>query len=376
MEKIKHPLFQKHYARLVTEAIIKSIIGGVLIGFCANFVAAAVAWFFEFGGIWLAIGVGLVAGIAGGVLLYFLKYRPDVHEVARRVDRLGLQERVVTMLEYQQDDSYIATLQRENAETKLKSVEHRKLRFRLPTALIVLAAVALVLGSGMTTVVGLAESEVIPSGSDLVNPEDPLAQYIAVTYEAGEGGEIEGETDQLLLPGEGTTPVVAVAEDGWMFIGWDDGNEDPERSESDVQLPITYTAIFQEVTEGGEEGEDGQQGGQDQGEGDKAEDLPEGSESNVENGDNGNGDKGSGSNSDNGESEGKGEGEEEGEGKGDGQGLGAGGKWQDSNQFIDGNTYYRDHLEMYYEMAQQIFSENGEIPPEMREFFETYFGGI
>ena len=54
----------------------------------------------------------------------------------------------------------------------------------------------------------------------------------------------------------------------------------------------------------------------------------------------------------------------------------AGGKWDDSNKFIDGNQYYRDYLEMYYQMAQEIFEETGEIPPELREFFGMYFGSI
>ena len=82
------------------------------------------------------------------------------------------------------------------------------------------------------------------------------------------------------------------------------------------------------------------------------------------------------SGSDSSANSGTGEGEEQGEGKGDGKGQGAGGKWEESNQFLDGGTYYREHLDEYYAMAEQIFEENGEIPPEMREFFENYFGGI
>ncbi len=377
MAKIKNSLFQKHHSRLVVEGIIKSVLGGAMIGFFANFLAALAAWFFDFGGIWFAIGVGLAIGACGGVLLYFLKYRPGEQEVARRVDRFGLEERMITMLELEQDDSYIASLQRENAKESLKEVENRKLKFRFPTSVIVLAAIAFVIGTAMTTVTGLAGSEVIPSGEELFTPEDPLIDHISVTYEAGEGGFIEGEIMQLLLAGENTTPVVAVADEGWMFVGWDDGNENPERSESDVQNESIYTAIFAEVGEedgegGSGEGQEGQQGQ----EGDKAEDIPQGGEADNESGENGEGEQGSGSDSDSGESEGKGEGEEEGEGKGDGQGLGAGGKWQSSNQFIDGQTYYRDYLDMYYELAQELFAANGEIPPEMREFFETYFGAI
>jgi hypothetical protein len=374
---VKKQFFKKHHSRLVAEAILKSVLLGITVGLFANFLAALAAWFFDWGGIWFAIGVGCVVALVTGVILYFVRFRPTTQQIARRVDRLGLEERMITMLELQGDDSYIAQLQRENAREHLRDAENKKLRIRLPKVALLLAAVALILGGGMTTVVALAEQEIIPPGNELVNPEDPLAQYLTVTYLVEEGGEINGETDQLVLPGEDATPVVAVAEDGWMFAGWDDGGKNPERHDLGITQSVVYTAIFEEILESGEEGEaqEGQTGG-DNSEGDKAEDLPEGGEANADNGQNGDGNEGSGSNSDSGESEGTGEGEEEGEGKGDGQGLGAGGKWEDSNQFIDGNTYYRDQLEYYYQYAQQIFEENGEIPPELREFFENYFGGI
>ena len=31
---------------------------------------------------------------------------------------------------------------------------------------------------------------------------------------------------------------------------------------------------------------------------------------------------------------------------------------------------------MYYQWAQEIFENDGEIPPELREFYETYINGI
>ena len=162
-----------------------------------------------------------------------------------------------------------------------------------------------------------------------------------------------------------------------MFVGWDDGNENPERFEENVEEEWVYIAIFEQVAEGDGEGEDGEASGEPGSpEGDAADDVPGGGDANVDSEQSGSGDKGDGSGSDGNNDGGQGSSEEEGEGKGDGQGLGAGGKWEDSNQFLDGNTYYRDYLDMYYQMAQQIFEENGEIPPELLEFFETYFGSI
>lgn len=375
---VQKSFFQKHHKRLVTEAVLKAVLCGALAGFCADFLAALVAWFFDLGGIWLAIGIGAAVGVVTGVILYFAKFRPSVEDLAKRVDRLGLEERMVTMLQLQQDDSVMARLQRENAKEHLKDAEDRKLRLRMPKSVIALAVIALVLCSGMTTVLALAEENILPPGSELIDPDDPMAELIAISYIAGEGGEIEGETDQLLLPGEDGLPVVAVAEDGWVFVGWDDGFEHPERQETGVTAGGVYTAMFQEILEDGDpEGEESGDGkGGQGGEGDKAADVPGGGETNADTDQAGSGDKGSGSGSDSSNQGGQGEGQEQGEGKGDGKGQGAGGKWEDSNQFLDGQTYYKDYLEMYYEMAKEIYEENGEIPPEMWEFFEAYFGGI
>ncbi len=368
---------------MIAEAVIKSAFCGLLIGFSANFLAALAAWIFDFEGIWIAIGIGAGIALISGVIFYFAKFRPTTQSIARRIDRLGLEERVVTMLELEHDESYIAMLQRENAKEHLSDVANKKIRMRFSKLLIAMTLVAAVVASGMTTIAGLAEEDVIPNFNEIINPEDPLANYIAVSYVVEEGGEIQGVADQLLLPGEDTTPVVAVAEDGWVFVGWDDGYEQPERSEKNVQEEMVFTAIFEEILEGDGEGdgEGGQeQGGESGNEGDQADDVPGGSDANAQEGENGNQNSdGNAEGGDEGDTQGSGSGGEE-QGKENsgahGQGAGAGGKWQDSNQFIDGNQYYRDQLDMYYEMAMEIFEQTGEIPPELREFFEAYFDSI
>ncbi len=371
MKKMTNPLFQKHYSRLVAEGIVKSALGGLTAAFTSIFIMGAVCWLFGFGGVWLPLAVGAALGAIAGLVLYFTKYRPDEREVARRVDRFGLKERTVTMLELSDDDSDIARLQRENTVASLATVENRKLKFRLSRLAVILLICSFVLGTGMTTVVGLASNDVIKSGNEIINPEDPYENHIAVYYYAMEGGELEGEDQQLILPGESTTPVVAVAEEGYMFIGWDDGYEYPERYDINVTEDCGFTAMFTEVDEdddGGDSDDDGATGDE---EGDEANDAPESNQTDNQEGEEKPGDASGG------DSQEPTEGEEDGgTGSGDSSGLGAAGKWEDGNQFIDGNTYYRDYLEMYYEMAMQIFAETGEIPPEMREFFENYFGGI
>ena len=374
-------LFKKHYSRLVTEGIIKSVLFGLAIGFAANFVTAFLAWLFDFNGIWLAIGVAVGASAVSAVLLYFLKYKPSEKDLARRLDRLGLEERMITMLDLRGESSPIANLQRRDAKQTLASTP-KNIRFAIPKVLVVLVIISVILGSSMTTVVGLAANDIIPGGGDVFPPEDPYENYIPVTYlvENEDAGWIEGEADQLVLPGESTSEVVAVAEEGWMFVGWDDGHETPERFDQNITEERVYIATFKSIDEDGGDGEagEGKPGDQDSSqEGDSADDIPAQGGANVESESQGDaGDKGDGSGASSDSDGGQGSTEEEGEGKGDGQGLGAGGKWSDSNQFIDGKTYYKDQLDMYYQMALLIFEETGEIPPEYREFFEAYFDSI
>ena len=372
-------MFKKHYLRLTWEAVLRSALAGLAVGCGVNFLAALAAWVFDFGGVLLAIGAGAGAWLVSGILFYFLKYKPTVAETAKRVDRLGLEERMITMLELDGDDSYMAKAQRENARASIARIDGRKLRIRVSKIAVYVMLFSLVFGSSMTIVAGLAENDVIPDFNEIIE-DDPYANHLAVTYAVEEGGWIEGEPDQLVEPGGSTTPVVAVAEDGWVFDGWDDGEKDTERYETEVTTDLYFVAIFVQIDEGdgsAQEDGEGNGGSSDPAEGDKAEDLPANGGANVESGENGaQGSEGDGSGSKGDSDGGQGSSDEQGEGKGDGKGQGAGGKWSDANQFIDGNQYYRDYLDYYYQYALKIFEENGEIPPELREFFEAYFDSI
>jgi hypothetical protein len=238
--------------------------------------------------------------------------------------------------------------------------------------------VATVFGSSMTAGAALADNGVIPNGGTLINPEDPYEDYIPVSYIVEEGGYITGgEEEQLVLPGGDADPVIAVAEEGWIFIGWDDDSTDPSRHDKNITEPMEFIAIF-EMIEDEEGGSSANGPGNEPQEGDKAEDQPSEEGGQSQKGESGeNGEQGDQEESD-GENDGNQDSDDRGEGSGNNneQGNGAGGKWEESNMIYDGKTYYKDTLEYYYEYAQQIFEEYGEIPPELREFFELYYDSI
>ena len=67
---------------------------------------------------------------------------------------------------------------------------------------------------------------------------------LTLTYTAGTGGSITGETSQPVLYGESGTAVTAVPEEGYVFVRWSDGVTIATRTDSNVTSDITVTAEF------------------------------------------------------------------------------------------------------------------------------------
>lgn len=370
-------MIEKYRDKLVKEAIVSSLGYGLIGGALVNFLTACVCWLFGYNGLWLCIGLGIGTFLLSAVLLYFFKFRPTEQGVLRRIDAMGLEERIVTMKELEQDDSYIARLQREDARQKESEVTSEQVKAAFPVftwkaAAIACLVVSVLAGAGMTTVVGLTSAGVIPSPG-LIDPDNPRDLPLAVSYLVEGGGEIEFLSEQLIEKGDDAEPVVAVAEDGWTFVEWSDGRKSPDRADKKIMEDLTVTARFEEVPDGGEDG-DGDPSGE-EGEGDGANDIPDASGGAGEGGSDGEGGEGNG-NGGSGEGNGSGEGGQEGEGNGNGKGDGAGGGWSDGNQVIDGNTDYREILQIYYDMAMEILESGGELPPELKEFIEKYYGSL
>ncbi len=70
-------------------------------------------------------------------------------------------------------------------------------------------------------------------------------EYFTVTYEAGEGGSIDGLTTQTIKSGENGQQVVAVPDEGYRFVKWSDKLTECERTEKDVTTDISVKAVFE-----------------------------------------------------------------------------------------------------------------------------------
>ena len=367
-------IFEKYYSRLALEGFLKALILGLIFGFAAEFIVAFATWMASYNGLWISIAAGVAVAAGMTALFYFKKFRPTAKQIAKRVDRLGLEERLITMTELEGDDSYIALRQREDAQKKMREVEAKEIKLRLSKLAIAFAAVFMALGVSMTTVTGLAASGEISGGDDFfeqVFPEPPV--YFEVTYIADEGGEILENADQVVLKGDDALPVLAVADEGYMFKGWSDELEkndpdyvpDPARTDTNIQESLTVHAEFAPVQEGnggggGQSGENDKPQDEQDGDGDQPNDAPSDGQSGGQNGDSQQQEGQQGQDGQPGQEPGQG-------------GDGAGGSYQENNQIWDGETYYRALLEEYLKKAQEYLENNQDLPPELRDIIDAYF---
>lgn len=261
--------FEKYYSKLRLEAIFKSALCGISVGFSANLLAAIITFFLPVNGLWISLGVFAGVSVACAFLFYFKKYRPNDEKNARRIDRLGLEERLITMVELDGDNSYIAKAQREDAKTVLATVAKSSIRFLIPKAIVVPSICLAVCAGGMTTVNALADNGIIKGGDEIIEEmiDEKNTEYVAITYSVqnDEGGVIEGDEAQVVIKGTDATPVTAVADEGFMFQQWSDGNTNPTRFDKAVNEELEIFAVFVEVEEP-DEGEGGDGGGDEPGE--------------------------------------------------------------------------------------------------------------
>ena len=287
-------LFGKYYKRLSRQSWVKSLICGLIVGCVAMLVTAF--------GLWLAGGkmfyfafVALVVGVATAPLFYKFVFKPTTKAVANKIDELGLEERMITMTELEGDESYIACRQREDAVKSLNSVSEGLLKLVVSVPMLIVLSISILLGGGMTAVAALSGAGIINSGKDVIDDiKDGQVKSYTIEYEVDGDGVIEGDIVQSVVAGQNGTMVTAVALDGYAFLKWSDGLEDPVRCEVKVSEDMKLTAIFVELPEGEGEG-DGE--GEGEGEGDQGDSEAPGDPSEEGSGDGSNGDGGNGAGS-------------------------------------------------------------------------------
>lgn len=257
-------LFKKYYRRVAREGVLKALFCGLIVGSVALLIVAAATWFAAYKpGLWIALALFAVGLGVSAPLFYIYKFRPTTKAIAKRIDELGLEERLLTMTELENDDSFIAMKQREDALKALNSVDHMLIKVVVSASLIVALCVSCVFGMGMTTVSALYYADVIKSGKELFTPvEEPGIYTLSYKVSAGKGAiyywnsDIDAEwqpvaEEEIVDEGEDGSAVIAIPEDGWVFVQWSDGVKNPYRQDKAVTADIEVTAQFEELTEEG-----------------------------------------------------------------------------------------------------------------------------
>ncbi len=323
--------------RLRSEAIFKSCMAGFAIAFGLVTIVSALFWYFGVPYVWLSGVILLAVGGGLSVVFYVWKFKPSAKANAKRIDKLGLDERLLTMNYLEGDDSYIAERQRADAQAALEKVNAKRIKFDISATIIVVLAIAAAFGLGMTSVSVLSAAGVIESGKEIVNRWTAVEKpFFELTYDVKGGGIINGDMAQLIEEGNDASGVLAIADDDWVFYAWSDGLKNPYREDRVVVASATYVAIFKEIDPGNvTEEEDPEEG------------LPSMEETLANSGTDVPGPSG------------------------------GGGNWNPSNQVYDGETYYGGSTyENALEDVKEELSQRDDIPDDLKDAIGDYFDTI
>ena len=343
-------LLKNYKSRLAKEGWLKAALCGMSVGFSADILCATAFWVFGIKLFWICILVFAAVTAIATPLFYFCRFKNSRRQVASRVDMLGLEERILTMTQFENDDSYIARRQREDAMNALKSVNSSFIKIAVSASMVVACCVTLVLGVGATTASAVADKSLMDLIREKQEEKDAIENTFHLTYGVKDsvGGRVDGELKQTVKGGEAGKTVQAVADDGYVFVGWTDGYVDATRTDADVKKDVTVNAVFVEI----EDNEEDDETLEEKGEGEQGNGNSDGPQQPGDPSD-GNG----GSNDE----------------AGDSAGAGADAA---SNQVIDGSTYYGDEYSGSLSDAQDSMNSDSNLSGDEKGVIGDYFHNI
>lgn len=334
-------------------------------------------------------------------VLYFKKFKYTEIQLAKRIDDLGLEERVLTMIELKDNDSFIAKKQKEDTLSVLKTVEVNDLKGKykkqsflsiFSTALASLViALSLMFPNIRETIIALGEPkytiEVSAEGLgfvidyskyenqslinavskkqeqdqiDKINNKEivELKQFptafsnrISVNYRCFEDIDatmvLDGanfEDISYRIKSDETHILMALPYKGYVFIGWSDGCVSPFREIDDYSSDLI--ALFDEVSSVGENMPDKQE-------------EPGDKDGSADSKSDGIGPEGDGTGKTN-----------------NGDSWGDGAKGSPANQVINGETYYGDIFNQSYQEAVERIKNDTNLTDAQKKAITDYFESI
>lgn len=386
--------------KLKKENIIKSLLCSLLVSALIFIFFQLFVWFFHLN-ILISVIPSIISFGVSFPLFYYKKFKYSEVQLAKRIDDLGLEERVITMTELEGNNSFIAKKQKEDTIKALKEVnpDNFKIRYRKPsifsglfTALAVLIlSMSFAFPNIRETIIAHGEPkytiEVSAEGLgfvidyskyenqslinavskkqeqdqiDKINNKEivELKQFptafsnrISVNYRCFEdidatmvldGANFEGISYRI--KSDETHILMALPYKGYVFIGWSDGCVSPFREIDNYSTNLI--ALFDEVSSVGEDLPDKQkEPGDKDGSADSESDGvgPEGNGTGKTNNDNSWGD---------------------------------GAKGSPANQVINGETYYGDIFNQSYQEAVERIKNDTNLTDAQKKAITDYFESI
>ncbi len=167
----------QYHKKMVIESILKSIILGIISGFGLGLLFSFIFYLVVFDGLIFTIIFTILGAVLGSFLFFKLLYRPTIKTTASRMDAIGLEERVITMIELKDSDSFIAKKQREDTEVHLTVLTPKQLKFKSFLKPILSLVLAVVLSIGLMV---LLASE---TSARLQEDEPPVIEEPEPSYE-------------------------------------------------------------------------------------------------------------------------------------------------------------------------------------------------
>lgn len=386
--------------KLKKENIIKSLLCSLLVSALVFIFFQLFVWFFHLN-ILISIIPSIISFGISFPLFYYKKFKYSEIQLAKRIDDLGLEERVITMTELEGNDSFIAKKQREDTVEALKEVnpDNFKIRYKKPsifsgllTALaILILSMSFAFPNIRETIIAHGEPkytiEVSAEGLgfvidyskyenqslinavskkqeqdqiDKINNKEivELKQFptafsnrISVNYRCFEDIDatmvLDGanfEDISYKIKSDETHILMALPYKGYVFIGWSDGCVSPFREIDNYSTDLI--ALFDEVSSVGEDlpdkqKEPGDKDGSDGGESDGI--GPEGNGTGKTNNDNS---------------------------------LSDGAKGSPANQVINGEIYYGDIFNQSYQEAVERIKNDTNLTDAQKKAITDYFESI
>lgn len=165
---------KKYKKKLKLEAILKSAIYGLSATFIIIMILNVILYFCEKRNLLITIIIGLIIGIVTAIILYVKKFAVSIKDIARRIDEQGLEERVITMVEYENDSSQMITLQKEDTKRELEKINAKAIPLKIAKWSLIVMISCLILSVPTCFLKPASAASTKPPVIEPIDPDVPI----------------------------------------------------------------------------------------------------------------------------------------------------------------------------------------------------------